>query len=87
METGRFQRVLAGVKTPCYIVDEALLEKNLRILREVKERTGCKVLLALKAFSMRSTFPLIRRYLDGVCASGPFEARLGREDFGKEVHT
>jgi carboxynorspermidine decarboxylase len=87
METGRFQRVLAGVNTPCYIVDEALLEKNLRILREVRERTGCKVLLALKAFSMRSTFPFIRRYLDGVCASGLFEARLGREEFQKEVHT
>jgi carboxynorspermidine decarboxylase len=87
METGRFQRVLAGVKTPCYIVDEALIEKNLMILREVRERTGCKVLLALKAFSMGSTFPLIRRYLDGVCASGALEARLGREEFGKEVHT
>lgn len=87
METGRFQRLNLGkIKTPCYLVDETLIEKNLKILQKVKGRTGCKILLALKGFSMFSTFPLIRKYLDGVCASSPNEARLGCEEFRKEVH-
>ena len=77
----------AEVKTPAYIVDFGVLENNLRVLKKVKDRTGCKVLLALKCFSMYSSFPLIRQYLDGVCASSANEARLGSEEFGKEVHT
>lgn len=88
MEKSEFQpESLAKVKTPCYIVDEGLLEANLKIISSVKERTGCRILLALKAFSMFSTFPIIRKYLDGVCASSPNEARLGQEEFKKEVHT
>ncbi len=75
------------IKTPCFVVDESLLEKNLDTLASVKEHTGCKILLALKCFSMFRVFPLIRQYLDGVCASSPHEARLGREEFQKEVHT
>ncbi|MCX6779589.1 MAG: carboxynorspermidine decarboxylase [Candidatus Magasanikbacteria bacterium] len=78
---------VADIQTPAYIIDEAVLEENLRILKKVKDETGCKVLLALKAFSLRASFPLISKYLDGACASGVFEARLGREDFKKEVHT
>ncbi len=81
------KRVTDSVESPCFIVNEGVLENNLRILSGVKKRTGAKVLLALKAFGMHSTFPLIRRYLDGVCASGPIEAQLGYEEFGKEVHT
>ncbi len=77
----------ARVKTPAFVVDEGLLRQNLAILAEVKHRTGCKILLALKAFAMWSVFPLLREVLDGVCASSPHEARLGREEFGKEVHT
>lgn len=72
--------------TPCYVVDESLLEKNLKILQGVKERTGCKILLAQKAFSMFATYPLISRYLDGATASGLYEARLGYEEMGKENH-
>lgn len=75
------------VESPCFLVNEALLKRNCEILQTVKERTGAKVLLALKAFAMHSTFPLISRYLDGTCASGPIEAQLGKEKFGKEVHT
>lgn len=76
-----------AVKTPCYITDERLLEKNMKILRSVSERTGCKVLLAQKAFSMYSTYPLIGEYLDGTTASGLYEAKLGYEEMpGKEVH-
>ncbi|MDQ0154445.1 carboxynorspermidine decarboxylase [Robertmurraya andreesenii] len=72
--------------TPCYVVDEELLEKNLKILRGVMDRTGAKIILAQKAFSMYSTYPLIRQYLSGTAASGLYEARLGYEEMGKENH-
>ncbi|MBI4439425.1 carboxynorspermidine decarboxylase [Candidatus Woesearchaeota archaeon] len=77
---------LSRIKTPSYVIDADLLERNLKILRDVKQKTGCSMLLALKSFAAYRTFPLIRKYLDGVCASGPWEARLGYEEFGKEVH-
>ena len=73
--------------TPSYLVDQRLLIKNLELLASVKERTGCKILLAQKAFSMFSVYPLIAKYLDGVTSSGVMEARLGYEEMGKEVHT
>lgn len=72
--------------TPCYIVDERLLIKNLEILNSVQERTGCSILLAQKGFSMYSVYPLIGKYLKGVTSSSLFEARLGYEEMGKEVH-
>jgi carboxynorspermidine decarboxylase len=72
--------------TPCYVVDEARLIKNLELLKSVAQRSGCKVLLAQKAFSMFSLYPLIRRYLDGTAASGLNEAKLGAEHFGGETH-
>jgi carboxynorspermidine decarboxylase len=76
---------LARVRTPCFIVDEARLRENLAILAGIREKTGCRILLALKAFAMYSLFPIIRDTLQGVCASSPHEARLGREEFGGEV--
>ncbi len=75
-----------AVKTPCYVVDEKKLIENLEILKGVMDRTGCKILLAQKAFSMYSVYPLLSQYLNGTTASGLFEAKLGRENFGKEVH-
>lgn len=77
---------LHAVKTPYYIVDENLLVKNLEKLRSVMDRTGCKILLAQKAFSMFALYPLIGKYLNGTTASGLYEARLGREHMGKETH-
>lgn len=74
------------IPTPCYIVDERLLIKNLEILNSVQERTGCSILLAQKGFSMYSVYPLIGKYLKGVTSSSLFEARLGYEEMGKEVH-
>lgn len=74
------------VPSPCFVVDKSLIEKNLAILKSVRERTGAKILLALKGFAMFSLFPLIRKVLDGTCASGLHEARLGYEEFEKEVH-
>jgi len=72
--------------TPCYVVDETLLEDNLKILESVQDRTGCKIILALKGFAMFSVFPLISRYLYGTTASSFYEARLGAEEFGGEIH-
>jgi carboxynorspermidine decarboxylase len=74
------------IPTPCYIIDESALIKNLKILNSVQEKTGCKILLALKGFAMFSVFPVIREYLFGVSASSVDEARLGRNEFGREVH-
>ena len=77
---------LLTIPTPSYVIDRAKLEENCRILAGVMERTGCKILLAQKAFSAFSQYPLIGRYLSGTTASGLFEARLGREEMGKENH-
>jgi carboxynorspermidine decarboxylase len=74
------------MKTPLFLIDEDRLRKNCEVLASVKERTGCEILLALKGFALWPLFPLIREYLDGVCASSPWEARLGREEFGRQVH-
>lgn len=78
------------VKTPCYVIDERRLRENLEILKDVRERSGCKILLAQKAYSAFATYPLIAQYLDGCTASGLYEARLGYEEmakpFGKENH-
>lgn len=72
--------------TPCYIINEGKLIKNLEILRGVEERTGCKILLAQKAFSAYSFYPLIGQYVSGTASSGLYEARLGYECMGKENH-
>jgi len=76
-----------SISTPAFVVDEGLLKHNLAILADIKEQTGCKILLALKCFAMFSVFPLLKNVLDGICASSPHEARLGREEFGREVHS
>ncbi|MDU7337347.1 MAG: carboxynorspermidine decarboxylase [Clostridium sp.] len=72
--------------SPSFVVDEALLIQNLERLALVQERTGCKILLAQKAFSMFSLYPLIGKYLSGATASGLYEAKLGYEEMGKENH-
>lgn len=76
----------ARVPSPCFVIDKAAVEHNLRILNRVQNESGAKVLAALKAFSCWSLAPLFRQYLSGTCASGLHEARLGREEFGGEVH-
>ena len=75
-----------GLRTPCYVIQEAKIRENLEILRGICEDTGCRILLAQKAFSMYSLYPLIGEYLDGATASGLYEARLGYEEMGKENH-
>ncbi|MBE0501347.1 MAG: carboxynorspermidine decarboxylase [Desulfuromonadales bacterium] len=80
-------KILELAPSPAYVVDLGRLRHNLAILDAVQKRSGAKILLALKAFAMWNTFPLIRQTLHGVCASSPWEARLGREEFGGEVHS
>lgn len=80
------KKSLLSVATPCYVTDEGLLIKNLEILKDTAEQAGCKILLAQKAFSMFSVYPLIGKYLSGTTASGLFEAKLGKEEMGGETH-
>lgn len=75
-----------GILTPCYVVNEAKIEENCQILRHVMDETSCKILLAQKAFSLYSLYPLIGKYLSGAASSGLFEARLARECFPGESH-
>lgn len=72
--------------TPCYLIDEGAIISNLEILRALREDTHCKILLAQKAFSLYALYPLISRYIDGVCASGLYEARLGAEEMRAQTH-
>lgn len=78
------------VKTPCYIIDEDKLEQNCQVLKRVMDATGCKILLAQKAFSCYGTYELLAKYLSGTTASGLNEAKLGRFEmgipYGKETH-
>lgn len=83
---GGLKMRLEQLPTPCYVVDEAKLQENLRCLHGVMTRTGCRILLAQKAFSMFSCYPMLGQYLSGTAASGLYEARLGAEEMGKENH-
>jgi carboxynorspermidine decarboxylase len=78
---------LARVDSPSFVVDAAKLRSNLSILADVRDRAGIKMLSALKAFSMWSTAPIIGEYLDGVCTSGLWEARLASEFYDGEIAT
>lgn len=78
---------LTKITTPAYVLDEALLRKNLELMQRVKTETGVHIIVALKGFAMWSAFDLVRQYLDGSTASGAFEARLGFEEMKKLAHT
>lgn len=82
----RLTELYKNVKTPAYIIHEDLIEKNMKILSGVKEKTGCKILLAQKAFSTYSLYPMMSKYLNGTTASSLHEAKLGKEYFLGEVH-
>jgi carboxynorspermidine decarboxylase len=75
------------IKTTYWLLDESLLEQNLKLLCHIKEKTGVKILLALKGYALWKSFPLVSKYLDGCCASGLHEALLSNETFNKETHT
>jgi carboxynorspermidine decarboxylase len=77
---------MSQLHTPYYLIDEAHLKKNLEIIQRIREESGAKSVLALKCFSTWCVFDLMRQYMDGTTSSSLFEARLGHEKFGKEVH-
>ncbi len=79
--------ILRQLPSPCWLLEEHLLEQNLMILKDIKDRGGVKILLALKGYALWHSFPLVREYLDGCCASGLYEAKLSHEEFGRETHT
>ncbi len=74
------------VPSACFVLEEAKLRQNLELMQQVQEASGANIILALKGFAMFSTFPLIKQYLHGTTASSLYEARLGYEEFGDEVH-
>lgn len=80
------QQLAAAIASPAYVIDEAALLHNLRLLKEVKEAAGCSIIFAQKSYACFATYPLMAQYLDGTTASGIYEALLGKEHFGKEVH-
>ena len=80
------EAVLAEITTPAYVVDMAVLRQNMATAKHIRKQTGCRILLATKAFALPEVFPLMREFLDGTTASGVFEARLGRQTFGRQVH-
>ena len=87
-DPGAFARFdLDRVDSPAFVVDAARLRANLAVLAEVRDRAGIKVLAALKAFSMWKVAPIVGEYLDGVCTSGLWEARLAKEFYQGEIAT
>jgi len=78
---------MAHLPSPCWVLEEELLLRNLQILDKIKRKSGAKILLALKGYALWKSFPLAGPYLEGCCASGLHEAKLAAETFGKEVHT
>lgn len=76
----------AAIPSPCYVMDEAKLKANLELMKRVQEESGATIILALKGFSMWSTFPLVKQYLKGCTASSVWEAELAADTFGGEVH-
>lgn len=78
---------LKNIQTPCYICNQSLLTKNLKLLKKIKIQSGAKILLALKGFAFSPFMPLVMKYLDGVCASGLHEAMYANDYDAKQIHT
>ena len=76
-----------AMKTPCYLIEERLLRRNLSLIRSVAERAGVEIILAFKAYALWRTFPVFREYISSTTASSLWEARLGYEEFGARTHT
>ena len=81
------KNILSTLPSPCWLLEEEKLQKNLELISDIKQQSGAKILLALKGYALWKSFPLIKPYLDGCCASGLHEAKLADETFSKEVHT
>ena len=81
------KNILSGLPSPCWLLEEEKLQNNLTLISDIKQQSGAKILLALKGYALWKSFPLIKPYLNGCCASGLHEAKLADETFAKEVHT
>ncbi len=81
------KNTLYTLPSPCWLLEEEKLQKNLELFSDIKQQSGAKILLALKGYALWKSFPLIKPYLDGCCASGLHEAKLAHDTFSKEVHT
>lgn len=75
------------VPSPCYVMDEALLRRNLELIKRVAEQAGVEIIMAFKAFAMWKSFPIFREYIRYTTASSVYEARLAYEEFGSKAHT
>ncbi len=75
------------IPSPCYVLEENLLRKNLELIRSVAERSGVEIILAFKGFAMWSAFPIVREYISGATASSLHEARLCAEEMKSPAHT
>lgn len=84
--TSALPKLPHDIATPAYVLDVARLKANLATADRIRREAGCKILLATKAWAMPAAFPMMREHLDGTTASGEYEARMGFEEFGKEVH-
>lgn len=80
-------RTFEGVKTPCYVMEERLLRRNLSLIRDVAQRSGAEIILAFKSFALWKSFPIFREYITHTTASSLYEARLAAEEFGSKAHT
>jgi carboxynorspermidine decarboxylase len=86
MQVTMIPQIPDDIQTPAYVLDVAALKRNLATASRVRREAGVKILLATKAWAMPAAFPMMRDVLDGTTASGEYEARMGREEFGREVH-
>ena len=77
----------SNIPSPCYVLEEELLRKNLRLIRSVKEEAGVEIILAFKGFSMWKAFPILREYISGAAASGAYEAKLSTDEMKSLAHT
>ena len=75
------------VPSPCYVMDEKLLRKNLSLIKSVADKAGVEIILAFKSFAMWKSFPIFREYIRYTTASSVYEARLAYEEFGSKAHT
>ena len=78
---------IGQIPSPCYVMEEKLLRRNLTLIRDVAQRANVEIILAFKAFALWISFPIFREYISHTTASSLFEARLAKEEFGSKAHT
>lgn len=87
MTNSRLEQIIDTIPSPCYVMEEDLLRRNLQLIHDISEQTGVEFILAFKAFALWKSFPIFREYISHTTASSPYEARLALEEFGAKAHT